>query len=148
MLNQMARQKMSNKRSKKTTTIMSFSLPHDIQEKIKKSASIRDMNNSQVVKEMVEKYLPFSEEGNADTMNFSLPPDILEKIEKYALVKNSTNSQVIKEMVEKYLPSSDEGFDTIILKIPNDFKETEVKLRNWFSVRVDALVKLLVKKNS
>jgi hypothetical protein len=81
-------------------------------------------------------------------MSLSVDPDIQERMKKAAKVRNISVSKLIRDMVEKNLSPLDEGdVDTVIFKIPNAVKETEQDLRNWFSIRVEAVVKALIKSN-
>lgn len=81
-------------------------------------------------------------------MSLSVDPDIQERMKKAAKVRNISVSKLIRDMVEKNLPlnSEEAELDTVIFKIPNSVKGTEEDLRNWLSIRVEAVIKALIKK--
>jgi hypothetical protein len=83
----------------------------------------------------------------ANIMSLSIDLEVQERLKTVAKKRNISVSRLIRDMVEKNLSGTDENVDTVILRIPSDTKDTEQKLRDWLSVRVEGIVKALIKKN-
>jgi len=46
-------------------------------------------------------------------------------------------------LVEKNLPNVDEDVDVVVFKVPVEMRVSSESLKQWLSVRVDAVVKAL-----
>jgi len=78
-------------------------------------------------------------------MSLSIDPDIQERMKAVAKKRNISVSRLIRDMAEKNLPvNEDEEIDTVIFKIPVAAKASKDVLKQWLSVRVDAVVKALL----
>lgn len=79
-------------------------------------------------------------------MSLSIDPEIQERMKAVAKKRNISVSRLIRDMAEKNLPANEnEEFDTVIFKIPKNVVADAVVLKEWLSVRVDAIVKALQK---
>lgn len=76
-------------------------------------------------------------------MSLSVDLEIQDKLKMVAKKRNVSVSKLIRDMVEKNLSSTEEDVDTVILRIPNSSKVTEVELRAWLMPRFENIVKAL-----
>lgn len=77
-------------------------------------------------------------------MSLSIDLDIQDRMKAVAKKRNISVSKLVRDMAEKNLPANeDEEFDTVIFKIPKNVVSDASALKNWLSVRVDAVVKAL-----
>ena len=79
----------------------------------------------------------------SNIMSLSVDLEIQDKLKKVAKKRNVSVSKLIRDMVEKNLSSTEEDVDTVILRIPNSVKVTEVELRAWLMPRFENIVKAL-----
>lgn len=83
---------------------------------------------------------------SAKNMSIAINQETQDKLKEIAKKRNITTSKLIRDIVEKNLVASSDDVDTVILKIPNSVKESgEETLRNWLTVKVEAVIKALVK---
>jgi len=76
-------------------------------------------------------------------MSLAIDSEFQEKLKKVAAKREISVSKLIRDVMEKYLPSGDDEVDTIIFKVPSNVKSSKDSLKNWFMVRVDAIVNKL-----
>lgn len=77
-------------------------------------------------------------------MSLSIDPEIQERLKSVAKKRNISVSKLIRDMAEKNLPANEnEEFDTVIFKIPKNVVADQKVLKEWLTVRVDAIVKAL-----
>ena len=77
-------------------------------------------------------------------MSLSVDLDIQERLKAVAKKRNISVSRLVRDMVEKNLPlNENEEVDTVIFKIPSSVKTDASTLKQWLSLRVDAVVKAL-----
>jgi hypothetical protein len=76
-------------------------------------------------------------------MSLAIDAEFQEKLKKVALKREISVSKLIRDVMEKYLPSGDDEVDTIIFKVPSSAKSSKEDLKNWFMVRVNAIVNKL-----
>jgi predicted DNA-binding protein len=76
-------------------------------------------------------------------MSLSIDPEIQEKIKIVAKKRNVSSSKLVRDIVEKHLSHSEEDIDTVVFKVPATVKTNAKDLRDWFSVRVESVVKAL-----
>lgn len=77
-------------------------------------------------------------------MSLSIDLDIQDRMKAVAKKRNISVSKLIRDMAEKNLPANDdEEFDTVIFKIPKNIVSDPNVLKNWLSLRLDAVVKAL-----
>lgn len=79
----------------------------------------------------------------ANIMSLSIDPEIQEKIKIIAKKRNVSSSKLVRDIVEKHLSHSEEDIDTVVFKVPANVKTNSKDLRDWFSVRVESVVKAL-----
>jgi hypothetical protein len=84
-----------------------------------------------------------SSKKSNNIMSLSIDLETQDKLKTVAKKRNISVSKLIRDMVEKNLSVTDEDVDTVILKIPNSFKVTEVSLRSWLTPRFENIVKAL-----
>ena len=84
-----------------------------------------------------------SAKKKSNIMSLSVDLEIQERLKRVAAKRNVSVSKLVRDMVEKNLSVTDEDVDTVIFKIPNSAKATEVELRNWLMPRVENIVKAL-----
>jgi len=76
-------------------------------------------------------------------MSLSVDPDIQEKMKAVAKKRNISVSKLIRDLVEKNLPNVEEDVDVVVFKVPIEMRTEAEKLKQWLSIRVDAVVKAL-----
>lgn len=76
-------------------------------------------------------------------MSIVLEQEVQDRLKAVAKRRNISVSKLVRDMVDKNLPKDQETFDTVILKVPPEVKSDAGTLRNWISLRVDAVVKAL-----
>jgi hypothetical protein len=76
-------------------------------------------------------------------MSLSVDLDIQEKMKAVAKKRNISVSKLIRDLVEKNLPNVDEDVDVVVFKVPVEMRVSSESLKQWLSVRVDAVVKAL-----
>lgn len=79
----------------------------------------------------------------SNIMSLSVDLEIQERLKKVAGKRNVSVSKLVRDMVEKNLSATDEDVDTVIFKIPNSVKVTEVELRKWLAPRIENIVRAL-----
>jgi len=78
-------------------------------------------------------------------MSLSIDSDIQERMKAVAKKRNISVSKLIRDLAEKNLPvDENEETDTVIFKIPAAAKVSTDVLKQWFHIRVDAVVKALI----
>ena len=77
-------------------------------------------------------------------LSLAIDPEIQERLKAVAKKRNVSVSKLVRDMAEKNLPANDnEEFDTVIFKIPKDITAKSDLLKQWLTVRIDAIVKAL-----
>jgi hypothetical protein len=76
-------------------------------------------------------------------MSLSVDLDIQEKMKAVAKKRNISVSKLIRDLVEKNLPNVEEDVDVVVFKVPVEMRSSSESLKQWLSVRVDAVVKAL-----
>lgn len=76
-------------------------------------------------------------------MSLSVDLDIQEKMKAVAKKRNISVSKLIRDLVEKNLPNVEEDVDVVVFKVPVEMRSSSEILKQWLSVRVDAVVKAL-----
>lgn len=78
-------------------------------------------------------------------ISLSVDSETQELLKTVAKKRKVSVSKLVRDIVEKHLSPTEEheDVDTVIFKIPNNAKATEVDLRNWLSPRVENIVKAL-----
>lgn len=84
-----------------------------------------------------------SNNKKVNIMSLSVDLEIQDRLKNVAKKRNVSVSKLVRDMVEKNLSTTDEDVDTVILKIPNGVKATELELRRWLTPRVENIVKAL-----
>lgn len=79
----------------------------------------------------------------ANNMSLAIDVETRDKLKEVAQKRKISVSKLIRDMVDKNLSVTDEDVDTVILKIPNSVKVTEVGLRDWLAPRMENIVKAL-----
>jgi predicted DNA-binding protein len=81
--------------------------------------------------------------ASKNNMSIAIDPEIQERMKVYATKKNISVSKLLRDLFEKYVPNTEEDFDTVILRVPHNAKQTEAQLRDWLNKRTESLVKAL-----
>lgn len=90
-------------------------------------------------------------ESKIKIMSLSLDPEMHEKIKNSAKKLGHKNvSQLIRDLVSKYLDLLVNENDDIpvILRIPNDVKDSPEQLRSWLKIKSDAIANVLAKNET
>lgn len=86
-------------------------------------------------------------ENKIKIMSLSLDPEMHELVKNSAKKLGHKNvSQLIRDLISKYLDLlvNDADETPVIIRVPNYLKENPEDLKNWLSVKVDAISKALV----
>ncbi len=81
--------------------------------------------------------------ASKNNMSIAIDPEIQERMKVHAAKKNISVSKLLRDLFEKYIPNTEDDFDTVILRVPHNVKQTEVQLRDWLNKRTESLVKAL-----
>ena len=79
-------------------------------------------------------------------LSLSIDTEFQERVKKEAKRKNVSVSKLIRDIVEKSLPTDSEDgplHDTVILRIPNEIKDSREKLESCLKPRFDSIIKNL-----
>ena len=86
-------------------------------------------------------------ENKIKIMSLSLDPEMHELVKNSAKKLGHKNvSQLIRDLISKYLDLlvNDADETPVIIRVPNHLKENPEDLKNWLSVKVEAISKALV----
>ena len=80
-----------------------------------------------------------------EVMSLSIDPELHSQLKFAAKKQQASVSKVLRDLVEKHLDlvANDGNEIPIILRVPAQLKGDEEGLKNWFSGRVDGIVKKL-----
>jgi hypothetical protein len=81
----------------------------------------------------------------ANIMSLCVDPEIQDKLKYVAKKRNISVSKLVRDLVEKNLPNEGEEVDVVILKIPKELRKKPEQLSEWFSPRIESVIKVLSK---
>ncbi|MHA2427944.1 MAG: hypothetical protein ACXADB_07970 [Candidatus Hermodarchaeia archaeon] len=78
-------------------------------------------------------------------MSLSVEPEMHILLKKSSKKMGWSTSQLVRELVSKYLDLvvQDEETIPVILRIPAEYKENPEKLKQWLTIKVEAIHKAL-----
>ena len=118
----------------KNTKIISASVRPEQDDQLKKLAKIRDMNKSELVRSLIDRYL------NEESID--LESELKAWLDEFSEYRGTTVSEVANDILKRYLSPDDKSRSVasgdlfpVVLKIPTDLKGNREELSTWLNAR-------------